>query len=170
MRQLTFSAAERIVLVPVELSLIVKPTMAVLLAIFLLSGIGPSVFSFSAAWARGLHGSSAYLLGVFAGAVVVPCLLPWLPSRRFYVKGMVTGLGAGLLASLFLENNVSPLESVSLVLLAATVSSYAAMNFTGATPYTSPSGVEKEMRQGIPVQAVALVAAAVAWVAAPFAG
>jgi hypothetical protein len=42
------------------------------------------------------------------------------------------------------------------------------MNFTGATPYTSPSGVEKEMRQGIPIQVIAGAAAVIAWVAAPF--
>jgi len=33
------------------------------------------------------------------------------------------------------------------------VSSFVAMNFTGATPFTSPSGVEKEMRRALPVQA-----------------
>jgi len=42
------------------------------------------------------------------------------------------------------------------------------MNFTGATPFTSPSGVEKEMRQGIPIQLAAVVIAFIAWVAAPF--
>jgi hypothetical protein len=60
------------------------------------------------------------------------------------------------------------LESLTLLLITAAVSSYAAMNFTGATPYTSPSGVEKEMRQGIPIQIIAVVAAVIAWVAAPF--
>jgi hypothetical protein len=42
------------------------------------------------------------------------------------------------------------------------------MNFTGATPFTSPSGVEKEMRQGIPIQIVALLVSIVAWISAPF--
>jgi hypothetical protein len=44
------------------------------------------------------------------------------------------------------------------------------MNFTGSTPFTSPSGVEKEMRKAIPLQAAALLAALVAWVASAFAG
>lgn len=169
MRRITFSVGERIILVPVELALIVRPTLVILLGLFLLSGIGPGVFSFSTAWFRGLHGAGAYLLGVLAGAVIVPAMLPWLPSRRFYIKGIFPGLAAGVLTILLTDGAVSRLESISLILLATAVSSYAAMNFTGATPFTSPSGVEKEMRQGIPLQAVAVAAAAVAWVAAPFA-
>jgi hypothetical protein len=44
------------------------------------------------------------------------------------------------------------------------------MNFTGSTPYTSPSGVEKEMRRAIPVQAAGGVLAITVWLAAPFIG
>jgi hypothetical protein len=168
MRQLSFTIAERTVLIPVELSLIVKPSLAILLAVFLLSGIGPEIFSFSAAWIRGLNGAVAYLFGVLAGAIIVPILLPWLPMRRFYIKGILTGLVAGIFVVLLVGGTMSRLESLTLLLITAAVSSYAAMNFTGATPYTSPSGVEKEMRQGIPIQIIAVVAAVIAWVAAPF--
>lgn len=168
MRQVTFSMGERIVLIPVELSLIVKPSLAILLAVFVLSGISPDIFSFSAAWFRGLNGAAAYLLGVMAGAVIVPTFLPWLPTRQFYIKGLLTGVIAGIIMILLLGSSITRLESVTLLLLATSVSSYAAMNFTGATPYTSPSGVEKEMRQGIPIQIIAVVIAIVTWVAAPF--
>jgi len=168
MRQVTFSIGERIVLIPVELSLIVKPSLAILLVVFVLSGISPDIFSFSAAWFRGLNGAFAYLLGVVAGAVIVPTFLPWLPTRQFYIKGLLTGVIAGIIMILLLGSTITRLESVTLLLLATSVSSYAAMNFTGATPYTSPSGVEKEMRQGIPIQIIAVVIAIVTWVAAPF--
>jgi hypothetical protein len=168
MRQLTFTIAERIVLIPVELSLILKPSLVILLAFFLLSGINQNIFSLSAAWFRGLNGAVAYLLGILAGAVFVPILLPWLPMRQFYIKGILTGLVGGLFVFLFLVTDISLLESLTLVLLTTAVSSYAAMNFTGATPFTSPSGVEKEMRQGIPIQIIAVATAIIAWVAAPF--
>jgi len=168
MRQLTFTLGERTVLIPVELSLIAKPSLAIMLAVFVLSGIGPDIFSFSAAWFRGLHGSVAYIFGVLAGAVAVPIMLPWLPMRQFYIKGILTGLVAGIFVVLFLGDGMSRLESLTLLLITTAVSSYAAMNFTGATPYTSPSGVEKEMRRGIPIQIIALAAAVIAWVAAPF--
>jgi hypothetical protein len=62
------------------------------------------------------------------------------------------------------------LETAALLLITVATSSYLAMNFTGATPYTSPSGVEKEMRRAIPLQAGALVVALVAWVSAGFVG
>ena len=42
------------------------------------------------------------------------------------------------------------------------------MNFTGATPYASPSGVEKEMRRGIPAQIAALMATVALWVGGQF--
>jgi hypothetical protein len=168
MRQVTFTLGERTVLIPVELSLIVKPSLAILFAVFVLSGISPDIFSFPAAWFRGLNGAYAYLLGVLAGAVVVPVFLPWLPTRQFYIKGILTGLAAGILVVLYLGANITKLESLTLLLLTTSVSSYAAMNFTGATPFTSPSGVEKEMRQGIPIQMVAVAIAVIAWVAAPF--
>jgi hypothetical protein len=168
MRQVTFSMGERIVLIPVELSLIVKPSLAILLAVFVLSGVSPDIFSFSVAWFRGLNGAAAYLLGVVAGAVIVPTFLPWLPTRQFYIKGLLTGVIAGIIMILLLGSSITRLESVTLLLLATSVSSYAAMNFTGATPYTSPSGVEKEMRQGIPIQIIAVVIAIVTWVAASF--
>ena len=168
MRQLTFSFGERLILIPVELYLMIKPSLLILLTLFILSGVGPEIFSFSAAWFRGLNGAFAYLFGVLAGAVVVPILLPWLPTRQFYIKGIVTGLAGGVLLILFLAANITWLESLTLLLLTTAVSSYAAMNFTGATPYTSPSGVEKEMRQGIPVQMAAVLIAVVAWIATPF--
>jgi hypothetical protein len=168
MRQLSFTIGERMVLIPVELSLIIKPTFYILLGVFIISGISPQIFSFTAAWSRGLQGSTAYFLGVLAGAVIVPMLLPWLPSRLFYLKGIITGMISGILAILLFADSISNAEALTLLLLSMSVSSYAAMNFTGATPFTSPSGVEKEMRQGIPIQIVALLVSIVAWVSVPF--
>jgi hypothetical protein len=50
------------------------------------------------------------------------------------------------------------------------VSSYLTMNFTGSTPYTSPTGVEKEMRKAIPAQAFGALAAVTLWVIVGFMG
>jgi hypothetical protein len=49
-----------------------------------------------------------------------------------------------------------------------TLSSYLAMNFTGSTPFTSPSGVEYEMRRGMPVQLAAACLSLALWVSSPF--
>jgi hypothetical protein len=74
----------------------------------------------------------------------------------------------GLIVVLFFKNSLFWLETVSLMFITMASSSYLAMNFTGSTPFTSPSGVEKEMRTAIPVQAGAVLVALVAWVAAGF--
>lgn len=167
MRRITFNLAERFVLIPVEIALVLKPFLWMLIALFLLSGIGPQ-FSFETLWQRGFIGASAGLAGIFSGAVLVPVFLAWLPGRAFALKGTWTGLaGGGLIAWLFRDLLIWP-EVLALLGCAVAVSSYVAMNFTGATPFTSPTGVEKEMRLAIPLQVAAMVVAVVAWLGAPF--
>jgi hypothetical protein len=168
MRQVTFSIWERTVLIPVELSHLPKPTFWILLALFFLSGIGTQVFAPGDAWFRGLMALTAYAGGILAGAVAAPVLLPWIPGRAFALKGMLTGGVVALLVVLLFKNNLIWLETIALMLITMATSSYLAMNFTGSTPFTSPSGVEKEMRQAIPVQAGAVLVALVAWVTAGF--
>ena len=69
-----------------------------------------------------------------------------------------------------MHNKIDRLEALALMMCTVVVSSYLAMNFTGATPFTSPSGVEKEMRRAIPLQVAAMLVAAVSWVGTAFAG
>jgi len=168
MRKVTFSIWERTVLTPVELSHLPKPTFWVLLAVFLLSGIGTTVFSLHAAWDRGLMAFTAYVAGILAGAVAAPILLPWIPGRAFALKGAITGVVVGLAGVLLFKSGLIWLETTALLLITVAISSYLAMNFTGSTPFTSPSGVEKEMRRAIPLQAGAVVVALIAWISAAF--
>ncbi len=170
MRQVTFSTIERVILIPVELAHLPKPSLWILLTAFVISGIGTHVFSFSAAWVRGVMLAVAYGAGILAGAVVTPLLLPWIPGRSFAVKGAIIGvLSAAGIVALF-RNDLQLLGALALMLSTTATSSYLAMNFTGSTPFTSPSGVEKEMRKAIPLQAAALLLALIAWVGSAFAG
>jgi hypothetical protein len=170
MRQVTFTTRDRVVLIPVELAHLPKPSLWILLTAFLISGIGMHVFSFSAAWLRGIMLIIAYAAGILAGAVTTPILLPWIPGRSFAVKGAIIGIltGAGIVA--LFRSNLHLFGGLALILCTTAISSYLAMNFTGSTPFTSPSGVEKEMRKAIPLQTVALLLAIVAWVGSAFAG
>jgi len=170
MRAVTFSLGERLVLVPVEISLAWKLFALATLLIFLLSGIGPDIFSLQAAWHRGLTATGATLLALLAGALITPLLLPWLPGRQFWLKGVQAGGVLGLGYILFLKETLWSFPGAGLWLWTVAVSSYMAMNFTGSTPYTSLSGVEAEMRRGLPLQAGATVAALALWLAAPFVG
>jgi acetyl-CoA decarbonylase/synthase complex subunit gamma len=60
------------------------------------------------------------------------------------------------------------LETGAWVLLMSAIGAFMAMNFTGATTYTSLSGVKKEMRVALPLQIVAAVLGLGLWVTARF--
>ena len=170
MRRVTFTLGERMVLVPVELSALAKHLLWLAPALFLISGIGLGGFSMSGAGGRWALVAGAILLGIVAGAVLTPALLPLLPGRAFAVKGAIAG---GLLwgvAALLAGEGWGLAGGAALFLLAVAVSSYLATNFTGSTPYTSPSGVEWEMRRALPVQALMALTGIVLWVAAAFVG
>lgn len=166
MRQVSFSFIERLVLIPVEINLLKKHLFIAAGIAWLLSGIGKEVFSLSAAWNRGIDVLAALTAGIVAGAVLTPILLPWLPATRFSVNGAFIGLVFG--ACFPVWGGFSSVESIALILLSGVIGSFLAMNFTGSTPFTSASGVEKEMRAAIPVQLVGMITATVLWVAAAF--
>jgi hypothetical protein len=168
MRRVTFTLWERMVLVPVELTLLQKYLVWVLPMIFVISGVGANIFSFQQAWHRGLMLIAALAAGVFSGAVVVPILLPWLPGKAFSLKGSIPGIVLGTVVAGGVLNRFQMLDATALILLTTALSSYLAMNFTGTTPYTSPSGVEKEMRIAIPGQAGAVVVSLVLWLGSSF--
>ena len=86
---------------------------------------------------------TAYFGGIVAGAVAAPILLPWIPGRAFALKGSLTGMVAGLAVVLVFRSSLIWVEALALFLLTMAISSYLTMNFTGSTPFTSPSGVEK---------------------------
>jgi hypothetical protein len=160
----TFSLAQRVVLAPIELVLLWKVLAWCALGGFLLSGVGPGGYSLGAAWGRGLWALAATFAGALAGTLAVPVLLPWLPGRAFSVKGACAGGVAGAAVALYSGAGVA--GGAALALWATALGSYLGMNFTGSTPFTSPSGVEYEMRRAIPAQALAALAAVLVWVAA----
>lgn len=170
MRTVTFTLAQRVELIPVELFTLGKPLLCIALAAFLLSGIGPDIFSVSAAWERGLAALCATIAGILAGNILVPVFLSRLPWRMFSPKGALMGLAVGTLNGLLFTSFLTLGDSVALVLWSSAVGSYLAMNFTGSTPFTSPTGVEKEMRRFIPLQIATSLLALITWIAAPFMG
>jgi hypothetical protein len=168
MRRVFFPTMDRLVLTPVEITGLLRPAGWAAAVLFLLAGIGPGIFSIGAAWERGFAAVAGLAAGILAGAVATPVLLPWIPGRAFSVKG---GLAGGVLAAcavMWQRGSLDAPTAMALLLAMTAVSSFVAMNFTGATPFTSPSGVEKEMRRALPVQAVLTALAGVLWVGGPF--
>lgn len=162
MGQLTFTARERLVLTPIELVTAGKwavPVMVLMVALSRLSGEG---FSFST-----LVSPVVLCAGtVVAGAVAAPVLLPLLPGRSFAVKGAITGGGWAALLLWAGWGRGGWLDAMALVLAVTSVSAFLTLNFTGSTPFTSRSGVKKEMRLGLPVMAASLLVALFLWIAA----
>jgi len=168
MRRVTFNAVERLVLTPVELVMALKPAGWAALALFVLAGFGPGFYSLAAAWHRGLAAAGAVIAALLAGAVITPVLLPWLPWRTFSAKGALVGAAVAAVSSLGAESGLGWSGFLGAVLAIAAGSSYVAMNFTGATPFTSPSGVEREMRRALPWQIGGVALAGVLWFASAF--
>jgi len=163
MRRVTFPLRDRAVLVPVELVAgfskwrLLAP-VAALLAAAAAAVLGPGEAADTFPALAGLA-LAAWLAGVLSGTVGVPLALPWLPGRAFALKGALLGAVAGLPVAVVLGD--TPLAAAAAVLGSTVVASYLGMQFTGSTPFTSPSGVERELRTWIPAQAVGAVLALV---------
>jgi hypothetical protein len=168
MRTVTFSLRERAVLIPLEICMLWKQLLVAFAIFLVLSGISPEIYSYGAALGRGAIVMLATLAAIVAGAALTPLLLPWIPFRQFWLKGTVMG---GLVALLFLftgEPAMNGVEKLALFLWITGCSAFLAMNFTGSTPFTSLSGVKKEMRSGLPLQIGATALALLCWVIGPF--
>lgn len=168
MRLVTFSLAERTVLVPVEFYLLGRSLWWIVPLLLIVSGFGPPIYSISQAWDRGLVLIAATAGGICSGALLVPLLLPYLPGKPFSFKGLVTGIICGGILDYMLFDHLSVYERAAAWLWVCSVSSYLGMNFTGSTPFTSPSGVEWEMKRAIPLQILTTLVAAALWLVAPF--
>ncbi len=165
MREVTFTAYERTILVPVEIYILLSLLPFAALFALIVSSIMPE-FTFAGALLRGLTAFGVILAGIVAGAVVSPVLLPWLPHRAFSVKGAVAGVVVGGIAAWLFEGNA--LAGAGVIFTVTSISSFLAMNFTGASPYTSPTGVETEMKWAIPYQFSGLVLGVLMWIASAF--
>ncbi len=168
MRRVTFSLVERLVLTPVELVNMRRHILWSLPVLLLFGGIGPQLFSFAAAWQRGGAAILAGLAGLVSGAVLAPVLLPWLPGRTFAFKGAFVGAAVAFSGAILFADSLEWLDSLALLTAVPAIASWCAMHFTGSSTFTSPSGVEKEMRKAIPAQASALLVGGLCWIASAF--
>lgn len=141
MRKVRFGFIDRIVLAPVQLVIFGKYLLPLSVLLYL----------------AGFKADAALTAGaLLAGGVILPALLPWLPGRSFSVKSGLAGLA--VTASLAPVLELDPYQFCANALIYAAAASFIGMDFTGASTYTSLSGVKKEMRAALPAQALALLA------------
>lgn len=145
MRRVRFPLWDRMVLIPVELVGVLLPTL--IAAIVLLLLIGPLA-------------AAGAVAAVLAGVALFPIFLPWIPTRDFSSKGFILG---GLVAlpfalAAFVEGSDGVVwlrvgRALMYLLGLPPVTAFIALNFTGATTFTSKSGVRREMYAYIPIMA-----------------
>ncbi len=149
MRLVRFDIVDRLVLIPVEVKSVALPLV-----------VASVVFGFLG----GLFSAAAVIVTVLSGVVLFPVLLPWLPTKDFSSKGFFLG---GLASLPFAVETFLGHQDLSLwlrvaygltfVFLMPPVTAYLALNFTGSTPFTSRSGVKREIFRYVPVMAGSLV-------------
>jgi hypothetical protein len=156
MRRKNFPLRERAVLIPIELVAALKPAVVIIPLLLLISGFGGDGGFVNNVIRDGLFSTIAFLLAIFSGAVLTPLLLPYLPGRAFSAKGLAIGLTAAVLLFLLWGGDAGSrrdlLFGIAWLLLIPGFSAFLAMNFTGASTYTSLSGVKREMRWALPLE------------------
>jgi len=166
MRRKTFTLGERAVLIPLEFIHALKWGLIGTVVLLTLGGLGPTPFWHHVLTHTGVT-IPAVFLAIIAGTVLTPLLLPWLPGRAFSIKGVSAGLIAvGLF--LILRWGITgsfddPWELAGWFFLIPATATYLAMDFTGASTYTSLSGVRKEMRWAVPLEIAGAVVGLTLW-------
>lgn len=159
MREVTFDVKERTVLIPVELRGVALYAVIAAIALWFVGGGLPA---------------GGFIAAVLAGTVLFPVLLPYLPTKDFSTKGLVLGviIAAPFAAMGFLSMGQGTPLWVGMAIVVAilftlpAITAYLALNFTGCTPYTSRTGVRKEIYRYIPFMAgFAIIGVIVALVA-----
>jgi len=161
MRRIGFGWKERLVLTPVELVTAWKSVLGILAALVALDLVRHRELT------SHLAADMARFLGaILVGGVLVPLLLPWLPSKAFSVKGAIAGaLWAAASFALFPAGAVAAAGTALLILA---ITSYIALNFTGTTPFTNHAGALLEVRRALPPILIAAGAGTILRIAAAF--
>ncbi|KPL23093.1 MAG: carbon monoxide dehydrogenase [Bacteroides sp. SM1_62] len=136
-RRVKFTLLDRLILIPVEFIHVLLPMLILSGILYLTVGLMPALALASA---------------MIAGSVLFPVLLPWLPTKNFSTKGFILGgVVAFIFGSVHILNHSNQawvftlISTMAYILSLPPVTAFLALNFTGATTFTSRSGVRKEI-------------------------
>ncbi len=162
MRRVRFDMWDRLVVVPVEAVHGFVPALLAMLAFFLAAGVGRHGYGLATTQWPGI--ALAVWASFLVGVVLTPALLPWVPGRSFALKGAQTGVVTAAALWWFMDYGV--VEGIGVGLMSVTACSFFNLMFTGCTPYTSMSGVRRELRWAVPLQAAVATVGLVLWLVA----
>jgi hypothetical protein len=160
MRTVSFGFMDRLILTPIELTGMWKPVVLIMACLFIAHVTGLLPVTFSALY--------PFIGALLAGAVVAPALLPWIPGPAFSWKGWLVGVGWTMVVLALQRSFFQPLgtlNALALLFLLPAISAFLTLNFTGASTYTSLSGVKREMRVAVPATVVLASVGIGLWVA-----
>ena len=163
MRKVQFDFYDRLVLTPIELVGILKPLLIIAL-VLLITHITGLLRTTPLDW-------YAFLGAILVGAVIAPVLLPWIPGRAFSWKGWLLGMVWAVIVINWGDIYLKPHGwwfSLSQILILPAISAYLALQFTGASTYTSLSGVQKEMKIAVPAIIISASLGLVTWLVGHF--
>jgi hypothetical protein len=152
MRRVTFRFKDRIKLIPNDFMYGKFYLLGAIALLFLISGLSDKGISYRDFEGDGGPSILSVLLAYIAGIVITPMFLPYIPGRRFSLKGFYSGTLVFILLFLLKLTGSNIFETLSWFLIITAISSFLAMNFTGSSTYTSLSGVKKEMKFSLPFQ------------------
>ena len=170
MRRIHFRWHERLAVAPLELVIHFKRSLLAGLAMAILSGISPAGFSWNQVATLGGPALAGWMASYVMVGFLGPLLLPWLPSRSFALKGAVLGAAIATAGLATCAPSWNALRMMAWLLLVAAGASFLLLNFTGCTTFTSPSGVRREIRWALPLQAACALAGFAAWTLAGWNG
>ncbi|HVN71301.1 MAG TPA: mercury methylation corrinoid protein HgcA [Desulfomonilia bacterium] len=168
MRRKDFPLNERVVLIPIELIESLKAAFIIIPVMLVITGFSGREGFLQNIIGDGVFTVYAVMGAVIAGTVLNPILLPYLPGRAFTTKGLAIGFATAFV--LLWSRGITPhsmhalLLGSSWLLMIPAVAAYLAMNFTGASTYTSLSGVKKEMRWALPLEITAGLSGFAVWI------
>ena len=142
MRQVTFNLRERLAVIPVELVQALKYAVLPLL----LTALSALIFG-GTHTIRLLTGTAEFFGSILVGTVLFPVLLPLIPVRSFTMGGLFLGFAYAIV--LFLLIPASAGWNLIRFLVMPPITAWLALNFTGATTFTSLSGVELELKRSV---------------------
>lgn len=147
MRRVRFDMADRVTLIPVDLTAALLPMLIAAALLYFL--FGPLA-------------AAAVVAALMGGMVLFPILLPWIPTPDFSSKGFLIGGAVALpFAAAALGHPGEAWwrqlgEAMVYLLAMPAATAFTALNFTGSTTFTSWSLVSREMYGYIPRMAWSL--------------
>src|SRR5664280_2964261 len=152
MRKVTFNFKDRLKLIPNDFMYGKFYLLGAMALLYIISGISGNGLSFRDFSGEGGPAILKVFLAYISGIVITPLILPYLPARKFSLKGFYAGTAVFLILLLSKYTGENIFEIISWFLIMTAISSFLAMNFTGSSTYTSLSGVKKEMKISVPFQ------------------